>query len=149
APDPRRRCRAARRRPRVGGAGLACRGRDARREPAGQRQRPHAADPGGAAARVPEGGAVTAAGVAPSRRALREQSTGLLGWFTTERVLAVAVPVALVLMALAPLHEVYLTPVMWLTVAGGALLGTAIATLGARRRGPALAGSEERRVGET
>lgn len=81
---------------------------------------------------------MTAAGVAPSRRALREQSAGLLGWFTTERVLAVAVPVALVLMALAPLHEVYLTPVMWLTVAGGALLGTAIATLGAQRRWPTL-----------
>lgn len=81
---------------------------------------------------------MTAAGVAPSRRELREQSTGLLGWFTTERVLAIAVPVALVLMALAPLHEVYLTPVMWLTVAGGALLGTAIATLGAQRRWPTL-----------
>src|SRR5690606_9412245 len=61
-----------------------------------------------------------------------------LGWFTTERVLAIAVPVALVLMALAPLHEVYLTPVMWLTVAGGALRGTAIATLGAQRRWPTL-----------
>lgn len=77
----------------------------------------------------------------PSRRALREQNNGAAGlraWLTPQRVAGVLVPVALVVMALAPLHEVYLTPMMWVTVAGGAVLGGGLATVGARRRWPTL-----------
>lgn len=76
---------------------------------------------------------------APVRRVMRSQPAGsLLRWFTRERVVAIAVPVALIVIAMAPLHEVYLTPAMWVTVGGGALLGSALATVGAQRRWPTL-----------
>ena len=61
-----------------------------------------------------------------------------LRWFTVQRIGAIAVPVALIVLGLAPLHEVYLSPAMWATVAGGVLLGTALATAGAQRRWPTL-----------
>ncbi|WP_420110881.1 transglutaminase-like domain-containing protein [Pseudactinotalea sp.] len=59
-------------------------------------------------------------------------------WFTTQRIVGILVPVGLIVLALAPLHQVYLTPLLWVTVAGGALLGTALATAGAQRRWPTL-----------
>lgn len=75
----------------------------------------------------------------PSRRSLRETSRpATLAWFTRERIAAIAVPSMLTVLATAPLHQVYLTTAMWVTVVVGALLGTAIATAGAVRRWPTL-----------
>lgn len=61
-----------------------------------------------------------------------------LRWFTLPRVVGILVPVGLIVLGLAPLHQVYLSPVLWVTVAGGALLGTVLATAGAQRRWPTL-----------
>lgn len=75
----------------------------------------------------------------PSRRSLRESGgrPAWLSWFTRQRVVAVAVPVLLTVMATAPLHRSTSRP-RWVTVVVGALLGTAIATAGAVRRWPTL-----------
>lgn len=80
-------------------------------------------------------------GVASGRRSLRGTGTGMpawFQWFTVQRVVAILVPVVLIVLGIAPLHEVYLTPVLWVTVAGAALLGTVLATAGAQRRWPTL-----------
>ncbi len=85
---------------------------------------------------------MTAAPVAPpaGRRARREAapSSSWSTWFTRERVVAIAVPLGLVVLATAPLHAVYLTAAMWVSVVAGALLGTVIAVAGAIRRWPTL-----------
>lgn len=81
------------------------------------------------------------AAAAPSRRSMRTERTGApewLRWFTVDRLISILVPVALLVLGMAPLQRVYLTPVLWITVGGGALLGTAIATAGAQRRWPTL-----------
>ena len=51
---------------------------------------------------------------------------------------SIVVPFLLTVLATAPLHQVYLTTAMWVTIVVGALLGTAIATAGAARRWPTL-----------
>ncbi|MFV0253778.1 MAG: transglutaminase-like domain-containing protein [Beutenbergiaceae bacterium] len=78
-------------------------------------------------------------GLAPTRSAAgrRSHRPGRL-WWTPERVGAIVVPAMLVAMVLAPLYEVYLTPAMWLAVAGGVIVGTALATIAAQRRWPTL-----------
>jgi len=79
--------------------------------------------------------------VAPSRRQRRGNAAELpvwVRWFTVQRVVATLVPVALIVLGLAPLHQVYLTAALWVTIAGGAALGTAIAIAGAQRRWPTL-----------
>ena len=52
-------------------------------------------------------------------------------WFSAERIAAIAVPVALCAMAMAPLQAVYLTAWFYLAVGGGLALGAAVAVLGA------------------
>lgn len=64
--------------------------------------------------------------------------SGWLAWFTPARLVSLVVPVVLVVTAIAPLHAVYLTGAMWLAIAGGGLLGTALAVAGAQRRWPTL-----------
>ena len=76
------------------------------------------------------------AGSPPDSAARRDRSTRPSwwpgpGWFTTERILAIAAPVVLIAMAMAPLQPVYLSGSFYLAVAVGILLGTAVAVLGA------------------
>ena len=82
-----------------------------------------------------------APGQAPARsRSRRPDSTGTggqrpgPGWFTLDRILSIVVPVVLLAMALTPLQPVYLDPMFFGTVAGGLVLGTVIAVLGAMLR---------------
>lgn len=77
---------------------------------------------------------------APGRRAARPAAglPGWLTWFTLERGVAIAVPALLVVMAIAPLEQVYLSARLWVTVGMAGLLGAAIAVAGAQRRWPTL-----------
>ena len=61
-----------------------------------------------------------------------------LAWFTAERVVNSLAPVVLLAMALAPLEKVYLDAGLFGAMAGGLLLGTAVAVVGAVRRWPTL-----------
>lgn len=83
---------------------------------------------------------MTAAAPVPSRRSMRggRALPPWLQWFTVQRIVGLLVPVGLIVLGLAPLHQVYLSPVLWVTIAGGALLGTALAVAGAQRRWPTL-----------
>ncbi|MGC0251629.1 transglutaminaseTgpA domain-containing protein [Pseudactinotalea sp. Z1748] len=89
-------------------------------------------------ARPPEGSPVPASGTAGGGtrrdRAGRGSWWPGTGWFTTERVLAIAVPVLLIAMAMAPLEPVYLSARLFLVAGVALVLGTTIAVLGAMVR---------------
>lgn len=73
-----------------------------------------------------------------ARRSLRTGPTFWSGpgleWFTADRILAIVVPVLLIAVAMAPLEPVYLTAWLFVAIAGGLVLGTTIAVLGAMLR---------------